>query len=94
MSRLIQWCVPAALLAACLALPAEARAPRPVTHAAKPASTSAAVPHFWQLLRILWGANGSSLDPDGKPGSSTQTTSIIPPPPATAPNGSSLDPNG
>jgi hypothetical protein len=94
MSRLIQRCVPAALFAACLALPAEARAPLPVTHATKPASTSTAVSHFWQLLRNLWGANGSSLDPDGKPGSSTQTTSIIPLPPATTPNGSSLDPNG
>src|SRR5262245_6233422 len=92
MSRLVQRLALAALTAACLALPAQARAPRQVTRPAKSASTSsAAVPSFWQFLRTLWGANGSSLDPNGKP--STEGSGVITPPPAT-PNGSSLDPNG
>lgn len=47
------------------------------------------------LLSVLWGANGSSLDPDGITTSGDRGSSLDPDGAiASGDNGSSLDPNG
>jgi len=59
------------------------------------AATSAPVSlnRLWHALRNVWAANGSSIDPFGKPGQA----GTIPPPPAqttSSDNGSIIDPLG
>lgn len=83
--------VVALVLAAVLLVPAlGAAAPRP-SHPV-PGGLAAQVPdlvsQLWGFLTRLWNANGIELDPSGRPGTDSATSS------AACDNGGEIDPNG
>jgi len=82
-----------ALALLCLTLSApvvSAAAPKAGQRRYAAPSTLQAMGRLWHALRNVWGANGSSIDPFGKAGTTT------PPPPQTtsSDNGSTIDPFG